>query len=126
MPVERVLPNPALRYSPGMLVHGDARTLYISGQIGMDAAGQTRPDFAGQAEQAWQNLEGVLTAAGMTLRDVVKVAVFLTSRDHYAAFIAARAKVLGDHKPASTLLIVSGLALPELLVEIEAIAVVTG
>jgi len=130
MPIQPILPNPeadrALRYSPAIQVSGAARTLYISGQIGIDAAGVTSPDFTTQATQAWTNLAAVLKAADMTLRDLVKVTVFLTSHDYFAPFVAVRAKFLGDHKPASTLLIVSGLAGPEWLVEVEAIAVVTG
>ena len=127
MPTKAIMANPerdaALRYSPAVEVRGEARTLYISGQIGVNGAGATPSDFPAQAQQAWDNVVAVLGAAGMGIKDLVKVTAFLTAHDDYAAYTEVRGKVLGDHKPASTLLIVAGLARAEWKVEIEAIAV---
>lgn len=110
-------------YTNGMLDVGGKETLYISGQIGIDAKGVCAPDFATQTRQVWSNLEAILADAGMTLNNVVKTTIFLVDRADYPAFVDIRKDVLKGHKPASTLVYVSGLVKPEWKVEIEAIAV---
>ncbi len=123
---ETISTNPerdaTLSYSQGVVVRDEKRTLYISGQIGADGEGAVDPDFSAQARQAWKNLIAVLAGAGMSVKDIVKVTAFLTDRADYAAYAKVRAEFLGDHKPASTLLVVSALALSEWKVEVEAIA----
>jgi 2-iminobutanoate/2-iminopropanoate deaminase len=109
-------------YSHGVLVPANARWLYISGQTG------TRPDRSvpasveEQTEVVWQNLLAVLAEGGMAVGDIVKITSFLTRAEDYAKFAPVRAKYLGDHRPASTLLVVSALARPEFKVEVEAVA----
>lgn len=110
-------------YTNGMLDTGAKETLYISGQIGIDATGACSPDFAAQTRQVWANLEAILADAGMTLNNIVKTTIFLVDRADYPAFADIRKDVLKGHKPASTLVYVSGLVKPEWKVEIEAIAV---
>jgi 2-iminobutanoate/2-iminopropanoate deaminase len=123
---ETISTNPerdaTLSYSQGVVVRDEKRTLYISGQIGVDGEGAVDPDFSAQARQAWKNLVAVLAGAGMNVKDIVKVTAFLTDRADYAAYAKVRAEFLGDHKPASTLLVVSALALSEWKVEVEAVA----
>jgi 2-iminobutanoate/2-iminopropanoate deaminase len=109
-------------YSHGVVVPANARWLYISGQTG------TRPDRSipasveEQTEVVWQNLLAVLAEGGMGVGDIVKITSFLTRAEDYAKFAPVRAKYLGDHRPASTLLVVSALARPEFKVEVEAVA----
>jgi 2-iminobutanoate/2-iminopropanoate deaminase len=109
-------------YSHGVLVPANARWLYLSGQTG------TRPDRsvpAGveeQTEVVWQNILAVLAEGGMAVTDIVKITSFLTRAEDYAKFAPVRAKYLGSHRPASTLLVVSALARPEFLVEVEVVA----
>jgi 2-iminobutanoate/2-iminopropanoate deaminase len=109
-------------YSHGVIVPANARWLYISGQTG------TRPDRSipasveEQTEVVWQNLLAVLAEGGMAVADIVKITSFLTRAEDYAKFAPVRAKYLGDHRPASTLLVVSALARPEFKVEVEAVA----
>jgi 2-iminobutanoate/2-iminopropanoate deaminase len=127
MAVQRINPvsmggEPAA-YSNGILVPSESRTLYIAGQIGVDAKGVASPDFAVQCRQAWANLQAVLKEAGMDLTHVVKTTIFLVNASDYATFVQIRTETLNGHKPASTLLYVSGLAKPEWKVEIEAVAV---
>lgn len=112
-----------LPYSQGMIARGDSRTLYIAGQVGLDAAGVIEPDFEAQARQAWANLLGVLKAADMKITDLIKVSAFLTNPADYAAYGALRTEFLAGHKPTSTLLVVSALARPDWKFEIEGIAV---
>jgi len=115
-------PAPNGPYSHGVIVPPNARWLYIAGQTG------TRPDRSvpatveEQTEVVWQNILAVLAEAGMGVADIVKVTSFLTRAEDYAKFAPVRAKYLGGHRPASTLLVVSALARPEFLVEVEAVA----
>jgi 2-iminobutanoate/2-iminopropanoate deaminase len=113
-------PEPAA-YTNGVLAHGT--TLYISGQIGIDASGACSSDFAAQCDQVWANLSAILADAGMTLENIVKTTVFLVDPAHYATFVERRKQALKGHKPASTLVYVSQLVKPEWKVEIEAVAV---
>lgn len=101
--------------------------VYISGQVAIDGSGKLvgEGDAAAQTEQVFQNLRTVVEAAGGSLRDIVKLTVYVTDPSYRPAIAAARQKHFkdGDY-PASTYVVISGLALPQLLVEIEAIAIV--
>lgn len=109
-------------YSHGVELAPGARILYLAGQVGAAPDGTFARDITGQAEQAWRNIENVLAAAGMTLENVVKVTHYLTRKEDIAAYRAVRARVLGDLRPASTLLVISALASEQALIEIEAVA----
>ncbi len=111
---------PATRYSHGALVEGPHRRLVISGQVGQAPDGSVAATGEGQIAQAYANLRAVLEAHGMGIADVVKTTVFLTDRALIPAYRAARDLLFADHAAASTLLVVSGLADPRWMVEIEA------
>ena len=113
---------PPTGYSHGVELGANARVLYIAGQVGAAPDGSIAKDIRGQAEQAWKNIVNVLAAAGMELKDLVKVNHYLTRKEDIAAYREVRAKVLGNHQPASTLLVISALAREEFLVEVEAVA----
>ncbi|MDX2168976.1 MAG: RidA family protein [Deltaproteobacteria bacterium] len=101
--------------------------LYISGQVAIDGSGKLvgEGDAAAQTEQVFANLRSIVEAAGGTLADIVKLTIYVTDAAYRPAIVAARNKYFtGGEPPASTYLVISGLALPQLLVEIEAIAVV--
>jgi 2-iminobutanoate/2-iminopropanoate deaminase len=115
-------PHPAASYSQAIEVSGAARTLYISGQVGQRMDGTFPDDIAEQSRLAWQNLEAQLKGAGMTLDNLVKVTTIVPNREDLAVAREVRSKVLGDRKPASTL-IVGGLAGPTWKIEIEGIAI---
>ena len=110
-------------YSLAAMVDAGARRLIISGQVGAAPDGTIPESGAAQIEQAYANLRTILEAHGMGFGDVVKTMVFLTSRDLLGPYREIRARVMGSHAPASTLLFVSGLADPRFLVEIEAEAI---
>jgi 2-iminobutanoate/2-iminopropanoate deaminase len=98
--------------------------VYVAGQVPVDAAGQVVDgDAEAQARQVMENLAAVVAAAGATLDDVVKTTVYLTDRAHRAAVGKVRQEYFSDPPPANTLLVVAGLAEPEMMVEIEAIVV---
>ncbi|WP_166354868.1 RidA family protein [Phytoactinopolyspora limicola] len=112
-------------YSHGVEVFSAQRLLFISGQVGVDADGDIPDGIAAQARLANNNLEAVLAAAGMASTDIVKATIYLTNRADIEPFMAATHDALTDPPPATTLLIVQGLADPRLLVEIEAVAAQT-
>lgn len=114
-------------YSQGELVAGHTRTLYCSGQAAMSADGapQHAGDMAAQLALSLENLEAVLGAAGMSLANLVRLTVYTTDVDqlfvHYGV-LAARLGAAGV-APTTTLLGVTRLALPSLMVELEGTAV---
>ncbi len=110
-------------YSNGILAPAGARTLYIAGQIGIDGKGVTASDFVAQCRQVWSNIQAILAEADMDITHIVKTTIFLVNPADYPSFIEVRKETLQGHKPASTLVYVSGLAKPEWKVEVEAIAV---
>ncbi len=117
----------AFGFAQAVEVTGGGRVLICAGQTSVDAEG--RPlhvgDMRAQAVQALENLEAVLREAGLTLADVVRLNYYTTDVD---AFLGA-ADAWGGRlaaagcRPASTLLGVARLAFPELLIEMEAIAI---
>jgi 2-iminobutanoate/2-iminopropanoate deaminase len=109
-------------YSHVVMAPAGCRWLYVSGQVGNTPDGNVPSDFETQARQTWTNLVAAVRAGGMDVRDIVKVTTFLTRREDIPAARTVRAATLQNHAPASTLLIVSGLADPGLLIEVEAIA----
>lgn len=99
--------------------------LFISGQIALDAGGNMvgKDDFAAQAEQVFENLSILLDEAGYSFEHVCKITVFLTDMGDRQTFAVIRKKYFSDYPPASTLVEVSRLAMPDLKVEMEAVAV---
>jgi 2-iminobutanoate/2-iminopropanoate deaminase len=104
------------------VVAGD--TLYVSGIVPVDAAGHVvgGDDVVAQARQVFANMERVLSAAGATAADVVKVTIYLLDVDDRPKINPVRQEFFGSTRPASTLVEVSRLAIPGALLEIEAIA----
>lgn len=110
-------------YSHGIELPPQARVLYCAGQLGVKADGAFASDeIRGQAEQAWRNIAAVLQAAGMGYENIVKLTHYLVRREDIAAYREVRAQFLGKLAPASTLLVISALARPEALIEIDVVA----
>jgi 2-iminobutanoate/2-iminopropanoate deaminase len=98
--------------------------LFVSGCIAVDGDGRLvgGDDVVMQTRQVFANVEAILTAAGASIRDVVKVTVFLTDVGDRAAVNSVREEIFGGTRPASTLVEVSKLVLDGARVEIEAVA----
>jgi enamine deaminase RidA (YjgF/YER057c/UK114 family) len=111
---------PASCYSHGALVEGATRVLHISGQVGVHEDGTISPDPVVQVEKVLANLDAVLTAHGMTRRNIAKVAIFVTDRSMIPLWRERRDAWLDGHPAAASLFIVAGLADPRFLVEAEA------
>ena len=115
-------------YSHGMVAPG-GEIVVVAGQVGMGPGGQVAGgDVVAQTKQALDNVRAVVEAAGCAMRDVVRLQTFLTHAGDIDGFMKARAEVFPRYfpdgaYPPNTLLIVSRLVKPELLVEIEAMAV---
>lgn len=125
-PVRKAVNPPSLPavpfYSQGIEVPA-GRMLFVSGQVGMRADGTPGEGIEEQAALAVANLQAVLAEAGMTSANIVKNTIYLTDAAHFEGFARAAGGSLPSPPPATTLIIVKGLASPALLVEIEAIAV---
>lgn len=113
-------------YSQGVEHPADARVVYLAGQVGIEKDGTVPADFDAQARLAWSNCTAILEAHGMSLADVVKINHFLTRTEDIPAYAEMRPGLLGEARPASTLLVVAGLARPDLLIEVEMVAAKSG
>lgn len=113
---------PFSAYSHGVEIPPNQRVVFCSGQLGIDAAGAIPPDCAGQARLAFDNIRATLAEAGMDLPDIVRINAYVTGREHLPAYMEVRNALFPASWPASTLMIVSGFARPEFVVEIEAVA----
>jgi enamine deaminase RidA (YjgF/YER057c/UK114 family) len=101
-------------------------TLYIAGQVAFDEQNQVVGigDPRRQAEQVWRNIGLAVAAAGGTLADVVKITIFLKDVRHAGAEISVRESLFESGQfPVCTLVQVANLGLPELLMEVDAVAV---
>lgn len=109
-------------YSQGLLIDSGKKWLYLSGQVAVDRDGAIPEGIEQQSRLVWDNIETLLGEAGMAVPNIVKVTTYLTSADFMPGFGAVRAECLAAHRPASTLLIVSELANPKFLVEVDIVA----
>ena len=100
-------------------------TIFISGQFSHDMAGAFvgQGDFDAQVRQTLENLDRVLAGFGVTRSNIAEMVIYLTNpREHFEPCVRLFKDYVGGHRPAGTLIGVSGLAFPEQLVEIRAVA----
>jgi enamine deaminase RidA (YjgF/YER057c/UK114 family) len=112
-------------YSQAVVTRG-GRTVWLAGQVGAaDASGRSlAADFDGQVREVFSRLGETLGEAGGKLADIVTMTVFITDARYGDRFTELRREIFGDNFPASALITVAGLARPELLVEVQGIAVI--
>lgn len=126
--LERVTTQPD-PYEPFLLSQGIrvGGMLFISGQAGYADDGRiVEGGFRAQGEQAFSNLGRALVAGGASLRNVIKVTIFLTDMSNFGEVVELRRKYFSVPYPADSIVEVSGLYTPEAMIEIEAIAMVSG
>ncbi|MDG2242708.1 MAG: RidA family protein [Rhodospirillaceae bacterium] len=118
-------PFEAFRIAQGYKV-GDL--ILMSGQASIDSAGNIVGvgDFDAQAEQTFQNIKSVLHAAGSDIDRIVKVVIYLTDISNFQKILELREKWFTPPYPADTIVEVSSLALPELMIEIDVTALANG
>ena len=117
---------PGVNYHHSVEVSAGSRLLYVAGQTGLADDNAIPDDIESQAEIAFTNITKILEASGFGLEDVVFMKSFLTRREDREGYQKVRSAMWGDTKPASTFLLVSGLARPEFLVEVEVVAAKSG
>lgn len=119
-----MLSKPPSGAAPGVMVSG-GRYILVSGAVAWDETGNVvgKGDIRAQARQAFENLKRVYAQAGAKLDDIVKLNVYLTDRDQRLPLVEVRKEYL-KHSPPSTTVVVAGLVEADLLVEIDAIAMI--
>lgn len=113
---------PFARYSHGIEVPPGARLVLCSGQLGIAADDHVPADVEGQTRLCFENIGAILKEAGLGYDHIVRINAFVTGREHLPGYMKVRDAFIGSPPPASTLMIVSGFARPEFLVEVEVIA----
>ncbi len=111
---------PASRYAHAALVSGPGRRLVISGQVGFTPDGEVSPDGDEQIRQCLRNIGAALAAHDMGPHHVLKLTCFLTDTARIPRWREIRGEFFGGHACTSTLLVISALADPRFVVEIEA------
>jgi reactive intermediate/imine deaminase len=113
-------------FSQAWRVDGAQSLVFVAGQGAVSPAGELvgEGDFEAQIEQTFENMRTVLEQSGASLSDVVKFTVFLTDISRLRDFAQVKARFIEGPQPASTAVEVSSLALPGMLIEVEAIAAV--
>ena len=114
--------NKPVGFSPAARV---GNQIFVAGQVANDANGVLVGvgDAHAQTEQCFKNVEAALQAAGAGWDDVTKITCFLVNADDYAAYAEVRNGIFPENGPASSTVIVTALVRPEMLVEVEAYAV---
>jgi 2-iminobutanoate/2-iminopropanoate deaminase len=115
-------PKPFSRYSQAVEVAAGSRLVYVSGQVGVGLDGKTAATEEGEHEQAWRNVLAILASAGLGPHDIVEITAYVTSQAGVPISRRVRDRMLDGAEPASTLLVISGLANPDWHVEIHVVA----
>lgn len=113
---------PFSNYNHGIEVPPGSRLVFCSGQIGIGPDKVIPPDCAGQAAICFDSIRAILAEAGMGLENIFRLNAFVSAREHLQPYMQVRNSLFVEPYPASTLVIVSGFARPEFVVEVEAIA----
>ena len=118
------LSDPRPRYSQGILADG-GKLLFIAGQTASDKDGNVvgKGDIEAQSHQVFRNLSAVLQEAGGSLDNLVMTTTYITDRKYREGYNRVRTQYYKKISPTSTLVIVSGLAHPDYLIEIAGVAV---
>lgn len=130
--MDKYVISPGTVWDPGaqllsqcIAVENASKTLYLSGQTAITADGQFEGvgDIEAQIRLSFENIRLIVDAAGGTLADVVKLTVYFTDVSNLDTYTGILGELFPETRPAQTVVEVSRLAMPELLIEIDAVAV---
>jgi len=112
-------------FSPAVVTEAAGRMIFIAGHTGQidDAGKSLAADFDAQFRQTFRNIEKTLAEAGGTLRDMVTMTVFLSDARYTARMTELRGELFGKDFPASAAITAQGFAQPEVMIEVQGIAV---
>jgi enamine deaminase RidA (YjgF/YER057c/UK114 family) len=112
-------------FSPAVITEGGGRTIFIAGHTGQadDQGNSLAGDFDAQFRQTFRNIGRTLEQAGAKLRDMVTMTVFLSDARYTTRMTELRTELFGSDFPASAAITVQGFAQPEMLIEVQGIAV---
>jgi 2-iminobutanoate/2-iminopropanoate deaminase len=113
---------PFAPYSHGVEVAAGARLVFCSGQLGIGPDRTVPADCTAQAALCFEAIGAILREAGMGLENIVRINAYVSGREHLQPYMAVRNQLFEAPYPASTLMVVSGFARPEFVVEVEAVA----
>ena len=109
-------------YAHGVEVPAGSRHLYVAGQVGTRPDGTIAPDVPGQTEQIMANIGAILAEAGMGFADVVKITAYCLKPEDIYTYAGIRNRYFAGSPPATTAVVVAGLANPGWLVEVDVVA----
>jgi 2-iminobutanoate/2-iminopropanoate deaminase len=123
----RQVSAPSGHFSQAIAVDSGARLIFISGMTARDLDGSVTGvgDIVAQTRQVCENLKAAVEAAGGTINDIVRVDVFVRNIEHFDQIHAVRRQYFSELAPASTMLEISKMVSPEMLIEINAIAAIS-
>jgi 2-iminobutanoate/2-iminopropanoate deaminase len=112
-------------FSPAVMTEGAGRMIFIAGHTGQadDQGKSLAGNFDAQFRQTFHNIERTLEQAGAKLRDMVTMTVFLSDARHTTRMTELRTELFGSDFPASAAITVQGFAQPEMMIEVQGIAV---
>ncbi|GED21978.1 RidA family protein [Halomonas halmophila] len=118
--------RPFSNYTHCVEVQDPKKFLFCSGQVPADERGNLLPadNFVAQAEQVFTNIGAVLANSGAEMRHVVRLVTYLTRQEDVAALRDVLKSTFGNNAPANSVVLVSGLTEPSILLEVEATAVI--
>ena len=102
--------------------NGGQKLVFCSGQLGITADGTIPPTAEAQADLCFDNIAAILAESGLALEHVVRINAYVTGREHLRPYMEARNRRFSSPLPASTLMVVAGVARPEFFVEVEVVA----
>jgi 2-iminobutanoate/2-iminopropanoate deaminase len=113
-------------YSPAVVTEGAAKTIWVAGHTGAadDTGKSLAGNFEAQCRQTFHNIEKTLAESGARLSDIVTMTVFLIDARHTTRMTELRTEIFGKDFPASAAITVAGFAQPEMLIEIQCVAVI--
>jgi 2-iminobutanoate/2-iminopropanoate deaminase len=112
-------------FSPAVVTEAAGRMIFVAGHTGQidDAGKSLAADFDAQFRQTFRNIERTLAEAGGTLRDMVTMTVFLSDARYTTRMTELRGELFGKDFPASAAITAQGFAQPEVMIEVQGIAV---